>query len=486
MENINNSSIRNIQLENKKYIEIKTDKRDNNDEFLKKNEELIKMLKKEILEGEQYKEQNELKLKNNNINLLDDYQKEIINKLNSNFINCINDKFEGIKNYLNEQINIHINKQFEEILNQIKSNRVEIFNKCIENQDKIKKDIEQIIKDIRNIYNKLNFDKVQNNNNINAVNSNDNIYYDKKIINKNQGNSNIETFINSRIPKGCNAKRIINNNYSNNENQNNDKKKENMNDEETPNVLRTTKKDKKLDENNRNSFIFEDKNEYNTIYINKFLKKNNNINLAGNNLNNKNKIDFGKNKKEEVLNYNYNYINNKVNDRITKTKISQKTNDIQNQKLYQSINRIFFIDYQQKNIKKQKINEYKKEELQKEIFNDKISGRNILKNFYMHFIEVNVLPLFKKNYSQSKLEIIQYNISVILECLGMDKNYYNNYYYQYEKKKQNINRELSEGALLRFRSEFNISKEDYADEAIERRLIENNLDINKTFKKMFG
>ena len=68
----------------------------------------------------------------------------------------------------------------------------------------------------------------------------------------------------------------------------------------------------------------------------------------------------------------------------------------------------------------------------------------------------------------------------------MDKNYYNNYYYQNEKKKQNINRHQSQAAVLRFRKEFNISKEDYPDEAIERRLIENNLDPNKTFAKMFG
>ena len=54
----------------------------------------------------------------------------------------------------------------------------------------------------------------------------------------------------------------------------------------------------------------------------------------------------------------------------------------------------------------------------------------------MNYIEENILPLFKrnKNISQSKLDVIQYNISVILDCLGMDKNYYNNYYYQNEKK----------------------------------------------------
>ena len=97
-------------------------------------------------------------------------------------------------------------------------------------------------------------------------------------------------------------------------------------------------------------------------------------------------------------------------------------------KIYQSINNIFFEDYQQKFIKEQKINEYQKEELKKEIFNDKKNGRNILKNYYMNYIEENILPLFKKNINSSKLEIIKYNISIILECLGMDKNYYNEYF----------------------------------------------------------
>jgi len=49
----------------------------------------------------------------------------------------------------------------------------------------------------------------------------------------------------------------------------------------------------------------------------------------------------------------------------------------------------------------------------------------------MNFIETNILPLFKKNknINTSKLATIKYNISIILEFLGMDKNYYNNYYY---------------------------------------------------------
>ena len=110
---------------------------------------------------------------------------------------------------------------------------------------------------------------------------------------------------------------------------------------------------------------------------------------------------------------------------------------------------------------------------------------NLLINWVI-IIEENILPLFKKNISSSKLEIIKYNISIILECLGMDKNYYNNYYIQCETKKQNINRHLSQEAVIRFRKEFGINKEDFTDEALENKLIENDLDINKTFGKIFG
>ena len=116
--------------------------------------------------------------------------------------------------------------------------------------------------------------------------------------------------------------------------------------------------------------------------------------------------------KDGALKLGYNNI--EVYDRNDQPNISKKTND-QVQKFYQSINSIFFYDNQQKYIKDQKINEFKKEELQKEIFNDKIKGRNILKNYYMNYIETTILPLFKKNknINTSKLETIKYNLSVM-------------------------------------------------------------------------
>ena len=92
-------------------------------------------------------------------------------------------------------------------------------------------------------------------------------------------------------------------------------------------------------------------------------KNNTNIlNSVNNNQNNKKEIDYGKKPKDGALKLGYNNI--EVYDRNDQPNISKKTND-QVQKFYQSINSIFFYDNQQKYIKDQKINEFKKEELQK-------------------------------------------------------------------------------------------------------------------------
>jgi len=338
--------------------------------------------------------------------------------------------------------------------------------------------------------------KGSNNININTDNPNDSDYKEINIINmnkdklnninysdkefnkKNKDNNDFTTSNNIRISNKI-VKRKSYNNNAYNVNQNNGLKNENIN-PEAPFI----KMNKNLVEHNINTSINEGKNEINT---NNFRKNNNNnFNFVGNNQNNIKIFDYRNKPKDGALKLKSNNI--KVNDRKDEPKITKNTNDDQSQKYYQNINSIFFLDYQQKWINDTKISDYKKEELQKEIFNDKIKGRNILKNYYMNFIEANILPLFKKNKNiiRSKLEIIKYNISVILECLGMDKNYYNNYYYQYETNNQKISRPQSQEAVLRFRKEFGIKKEDIKDEALEKKLIENNLDIFKTFGKMFG
>jgi hypothetical protein len=233
-------------------------------------------------------------------------------------------------------------------------------------------------------------------------------------------------------------------------------------------------------------------NQFKTPHINnanRFINKPNNLaNIRNSNVEKKQISLINKDKKEKEVKLKENKKLFPSNN--DKTKINKDNKNIKdiNNKIYQSINNIFFIDYQQKNVKDEKINDLKKEQIKDIIFKDQETGANIIKEYYMNFIEVKILPLFKKNKDNSNLnlEAIKYNISTILECLGMNKNYYNNYYYQYEMQKKPVNRNQSLEAVRKFRKEFGISKEDFKDEAIEKRLIENDLDINKTFQKMFG
>jgi len=451
------------------------------------------------------------------LKLFDNFQKDLEEKFNS-YEKLVIDEINDLKENLNKQTN----KQFDNIIKDIK----EKINGDIKNQTGIQNELiaenenNYINEKKENTNNTNNYNKGFKSKTINKENPNDsdckrsnyinkdeenpedsvhkkfnnsNEYEDqlndsnKKIDIQYQSNNNNVILNNKRISKNMNVKREPNMNVKREPSQYNEQKKIIINPEKQSIGLRTIKMDKNLGDYNRNSYIFEDKNEnppYNQY--NNFLKNNtNNSNLFGYNQNNKKKIDNDKKKKEEPFKLKHNDI--EVYDIDDKSKISNKAND-QNQKIYQSINSIFFYDYEQKYIKDQKINEYKKEELLKEIFNDKITGRNILKNYYMNFIEENILPLFKKNKNiiQSKLETIKYNISIVLECLGMDKNFYNNNYYQYETNKPKFTRQQSQDAVLSFRREFNISKEDFTDAALEKKLIENNLDKNKTFGKIFG
>ena len=149
--------------------------------------------------------------------------------------------------------------------------------------------------------------------------------------------------------------------------------------------------------------------------------------------------------------------------------------------------KFFFNDFEQKYIKVQKITDFEKEEIEKEIINEMRNGDSNLKKYCLNYIETNVLPIFKKrNLRESEMEILKYNVETIAQCCGLDKNHYRDDFYPKFIKKKGMSRERSVEALRSFRKEFNISKNDYADEGIINKLEENNLDIYKTFQKIFG
>jgi len=409
--------------------------------------------------------------KDNNIenlqtNIIENIKKDIIKQLYSKFDNLnknFNDKLEEIRKNMNEA-NIQINNQLKNILIQINKNNVqENFNNNIKNRNIIKEKEENKVNKNETKYKKMNTCKNSTNNNYCNLN-----------------NANEE-----RILVKNNYKNIVKDNtYLLNQNQNNEVKREK---EINPQKEKEgeTEIEKERDEFDLQSINIKN-NKNKRIPINP-LKR---ANTKQENIHNR-PINIKMSDNESFFNKNINYMTNDIDNSNIKYLNSETIPKEQNSnKIYQSINNIFFVDYQQKCIKEQKINEYQIEELKKEIFNDKKKGRNFLKNYYMNYIEENILPLFKKNINPSKQkviqEIIKYNICIILECLGMDKNYYNNYFYQQEAKQPKFSRCQSKEAVIKFRKEFNISQDDFTDEALEKKLIENNLDIHKTFGKIFG
>ena len=157
-------------------------------------------------------------------------------------------------------------------------------------------------------------------------------------------------------------------------------------------------------------------------------------------------------------------------------------------KIYSKINNIFFSDYQQRYIKIRKITDFEKEELEKEIINEKKEGKlYVLKDYYLNFIEENVLRLFKdKNINRDERENIKYNIETILRIFGEEKTKYYKYYYPHAKNRPVVDKTKSIEALKKFRKEFGITEKEYKDDGIIKRLEENGLDIYKTFEKIFG
>ena len=406
------------------------------DEEIKKQQEEINSLTNQINSLNPKIENNKDKKDKNYIDELQNLDDLIKEQLSLNFDNYeqfVKKEIEEMKNQINNH-NIYIKKQFQEILNSFNRNENSI--DVIKDQNQINNDnLEQNQKDIIN----------QKSNDLNKL-------FDIKINLDSKNENNSIRIIDNYISGPSDNTRKINElkkaNYLSSVNQNNEKKQIKFND-----------------------------------FLNSSAKTNNTI------VNNNTRFSLNKKEKDEKIRIIQNIQDENIgvfegND----NKINQEEKYGKKNKIFQSINNIFFYDYEQKYIRDQKINEYKIEELKKEIFNDKIKGKNILKNYYMNYIEEIILPLFNKNKKiiTSKLEIIKYNISIILECLGMNNNYYNNYYSENEKKKKNVNRRQSQEAVVRFRNEFKISEEDFANKPLEDKLIENNLDIYKTFGKLFG
>ena len=82
------------------------------------------------------------------------------------------------------------------------------------------------------------------------------------------------------------------------------------------------------------------------------------------------------------------------------------------------INNIF-----SKNIK---IEETDKERLIEEFIKEVKEGKDDILKYCLKYLKINVLPIFKRNdIDKDILDVVKYNISTILECLGIKDNCFN-------------------------------------------------------------
>ena len=160
--------------------------------------------------------------------------------------------------------------------------------------------------------------------------------------------------------------------------------------------------------------------------------------------------------------------------------------DLNNVNLLEIFNNIFFKDQHQKVINEERINDKTKYIIHKLFINHLNEERNQISAYAKNFILNNVLPIFQQsNINKDLLELVKFNISEILEAVGLDKNLYSSRYSPIYIKRIK-NRQRSVEAAKRFRQEFQIKKEDINDEALIKKLDENDNDIYQTFQGIFG
>ena len=196
--------------------------------------------------------------------------------------------------------------------------------------------------------------------------------------------------------------------------------------------------------------------------------------------------DMDKDKDKNSANVTYEYVpeaNNK-----NKEKEKEKYIKKEPRRSYTILKKIFFYDYNQKFPSNKKMNDKQKQIIIEELKKEKSENDTILNDYCINYIEVMVLPLFKrKDLSYDQRDVLKYNIETILECCGERKNLYRYYYYpEIIIKKKEIDRRKSLEVLRDFRKEYGLKKEDYCDEGLINRLVENDYNKSKSFQKIFA
>ena len=285
---------------------------------------------------------------------------------------------------------------------------------------------------------------------------------------------NIEDKINNVINKANNKVNKENQNHGKNQRQNNQNDK-NVKNKNNMNNINANLFNKGNNQNQIKNYKYRDQeNVINNEEIN--LKKSNHKINQLNNIHLLNNLE--KKEKPKIINADKFIGLNKNEPPLQK----KNSNEID---LFDLLNNIFFKDKDQKIIKAEIINENIKNLIHRLYIKNLNEKSNAITLYITTFIKYNVLPIFKQNIiSGVILDIIKYNISEILEAIGMDKNYYSNYYFP-QFKKGIKNRQRSVETVKRFRKEFNVDRNVINDEVLIEKLDENENDITKTFARMY-
>ena len=87
---------------------------------------------------------------------------------------------------------------------------------------------------------------------------------------------------------------------------------------------------------------------------------------------------------------------------------------------------------------------------------------------------------------EGELAIIKNNISTILKCFFINENYFDEYYNPQAGGKKKYERNKSIEARDKFRKQFGVGQDVIIDAELERRLEENDLNIEQTFQDIYG
>ena len=487
------SKIKKEKENNKKELEkIKSDYDKKIKSIMHKNEEEIASLKKKL---------SELKKGNNNMQLQEtsSQQDKIDNRITENITGYINEilnnydmesEIKEIDNIFDNSTVINEMKQkLEKISNDLKNNNQQFVNKINEDHKKYIQDMQNLENNFKNI--SKNFETEETS--FISKKSNNRIQNSEQTFNNDQNNKIRSNII---IKKKSDSNKINSKNSKEIEEEpkDNNKKKENK----LPAVNRTKINKKKENKDNNqdsedNTIDNEEKISNEGNGRNKIKKFMNDKNSLNKNIN-INKENNGVKKQSEELNSSQNdlspscILKQKEESEIAKPKIINKQNNNQKKKAkkgYELIKTMFFIDNEFKKIKMNEPYETDYKKLLNEIDDERDNGDTILKTHCLNFIKTNVISSIRKIKDDNLKKKITKRMEYVLRfCCGVNGNIFQDLL---ENQTKNIkyDRKKSVEAAKKFRAEFNISEEVYSDEALIRRLEENDLDIHKTFQYFY-